>query len=103
MQYKFEFMVDEYVPPEYAERHLESKKRVAAEEIAKMLVMDYPFTKTDSYGRDIWKMEVVVTDAKRYQQFMDSINSGLLDMHTTAFMMALVERMEEPWDEDQEK
>ena len=102
MLYKFEFMLGDYCPEEYKDRQLEHKKREAVEGITNALIKDMPFVKRDSHGRDIWGLEVVAIPAKRFQQFINSLNSGLLDSHTRAFMIALVERMDEPWDEEEE-
>jgi hypothetical protein len=100
MQYKFEFMLDEYVPPEYKDWHLEDKKRQAAEVITNALLKDCPFEQRDSNGRDIWGLEIVALPKKRYQQFIDSINSGLFNRESRAFILALVERMHDPWEEE---
>lgn len=77
MQYKFEFMQEDYVPKEHLAWDLERRKRDCLTEIVKMISKDYGYkTRTTPDGKEVYCIELMVCSTKKFSEAMNRFSAA---------------------------
>lgn len=98
MQYKYEFVTQQWVPEQYIEMDKQRRMEFGMEEIARAIFRDYSYEKREDVGgAPAYKIEIVATSAKKFYRAYYSIERLLaFDAPLQAEVLCILREMEEP-------